>query len=193
MVMGCDFVENYEALKRAIKRYKIPEQYLGIDKVVGKSGIGKIGDVLGSLRNFGAGTIAMGSHTGIPLELMKLMSEKKLSFYDVLTEYIDKSEYTKDSDVYNKAGISKAVFSKIRRGHIPKRTSILRIALVLKLSMDDAKRLLNSAGYSFLASNNFDKFISYVLEEYEKGKKYDYDILNYLCYETTGMTLLGEE
>jgi len=186
-------VKEYEALNRVIKNYRIPKQYLGIDKVVGKSSIGKIGDVLGKLRNFGIGTVIMGNHTDIPLDLLKLMSEKRLSFYDVLIEYIDKSKYKKDSDVYNKAGISKSVFSKIRQGHIPKRTNILRIALVLQLSMKDAKRLLNSAGYSFLETSKFDKFIAFILEEYEKGKKYDYDVLNFMCYETTGMALLGDE
>lgn len=184
---------NFEVLKREIKRYKIPTKYLGIDNVINKSSIGKIGYMLGGLHRLGAGSIFMENQAGIPLELIKLMSEKNLSFYDVLIEYIDKSEYKKDSDVYNKAGISKSVFSKIRRGHIPKRTNILRIALVLKLSMEDAKRLLNSAGYAFLESNKFDKFISYILEEYEKGNDYDYDELNYMCYITTGKALFGEE
>lgn len=189
-------IKNIEQLQIILSTYQIPEKYLGkkqIDDSDDNNGL--ISSALKYLSGGGVGAVFTASRKEIPLDLLKFITEdkKEVSFYELLSEYIDRSKYRKDSDVYNKAGISKAVFSKIRSGHIPKRTSILRIAFVLELTCAETKRLLNAAGYEFLANNKFDKFIMYFLTEAEEGRTYDYDILNLWCYTLTGIPLYGEK
>ena len=128
-----------------------------------------------------------------PADLYSAMEQEEPSFADVLLTYIDQSSYTKDSDVYKKAGLSKAAFSKIRGGHLPKRENVLRLALVLLLSIDETKILLHAAGYDFQPNNKFDRFICFFLEEHTKGRDYDYDLLNLWCYDLTGIALVGDK
>lgn len=190
-------IKNIEQLKIVLSSYHIPKKYLGKKSFIRDEGNHSILDsALKYLSGDGIlGSIFTAKRTEIPLDLLKFITDDKreLSFYELLSKYIDRSKYIKDSDVYNKAGISKAVFSKIRSGHIPKRTSILRIAFVLELTCAETKLLLNSAGYEFLTNNKFDKFIIYFLNEAEEGRTYDYDILNMWCYSLTGIPLYGEK
>lgn len=190
-------IRNFEQLKIILSSYQIPEKYLGKKPVVGSDDNKSI---FGSALKYLSGNVALGGiftakKTEMPLDLLNFIMEdkKEVSFYELLSKYIDRSKYKKDSDVYNKAGMSRAMFSKIRSGHIPKRTSVLRIAFVLELTCAETKRLLNSAGYEFLANNKFDKFIMYFLNEAANGRKYDYDILNTWCYSLTGIPLYGEK
>ena len=62
----------------------------------------------------------------------------------------------KDPDVYNKVGICRKIFSDIRKNTIPKKENIIRIIFSLKLSLEEAKKLLETAGYAFMPSNDFD-------------------------------------
>ncbi len=128
-----------------------------------------------------------------PADLYAAMDREEVSFAEVLLNYIDKSDYVKDSDVYKKAGLSKGAFSKIRNGHLPKRENVLRLALVLRLSVVETEILLHAAGYAFQPNNKFDRFICFFLEEHEHGRDYDYDLLNLWCYDITGVVLVGEK
>ena len=75
---------------------------------------------------------------------------KDANFKSKLLEIIDKKE-VKDSDVYNKAGISRQVFNNIInvKGYIPTKRTIVRLCLALELTLDSAIEVLSIAGYAF--------------------------------------------
>lgn len=179
-------------IRKRFDAYEIPQECLGNE---GTDWLGIIG-MLGSLIGWGKGTgktdgYSRGKRTaGIPKGLEKAMQEKGETFFEVLSEYIDRTG-RKDSDIYKPAMIDKATFSKIRNGHIPKRASVLRLALVLKLTPKEATRLMSAAGYAFNRNNKFDKFICFFLTEFSEGRDYSWIDLNDYCYEFTGEPLEG--
>ena len=72
----------------------------------------------------------------------------------------------KDSVVYRKANIDRRHFSKIRNNinYIPTKRTVFSFAIALELSLDEAKDLMNKAGYSISNSSKFDIIVSYFLE-----------------------------
>lgn len=77
------------------------------------------------------------------------------NFKETLLEYMNRAGYKdggrKDSDLYNKAGLSRQVFNIIinRENYTPSRTTIFQLIVALELSVEDAIVLLASAGLSF--------------------------------------------
>ncbi|MGG4490925.1 hypothetical protein [Metabacillus idriensis] len=93
----------------------------------------------------------------------------------VLFDLIDKRGFT-DAQVYNKAGLDRKLFSKIRTNptYKPKKNTLVSIAFALKLNQDEFTNLLESAGYSLSRSDTQDLIIMFFLEK----KRYDIDELN---------------
>lgn len=93
----------------------------------------------------------------------------------VLFNLIDKRGVT-DADVYNKAGLDRKLFSKIRTNpyYKPRKNTIVSLAFALKLNQDEFTNLLESAGYSLSRSDKQDLIIKFFLEK----KRYDIDELN---------------
>lgn len=87
--------------------------------------------------------------------------------------------------------IDKATFSRIRKGHIPNRITILRLVIVLELQPRDAENLLESAGYAFNPNEKVDRFICFFLAAFQRGEKYKWENINEWCYELTGIPLEG--
>lgn len=91
-------------------------------------------------------------------------SKRKLTFNQVLFEYIDKKGAA-DSDIYKKAGIDRRHFSKIRSNpdYRPGKNTVIALALALHLDRNKADNLLRSAGYSLSDSDTFDLVIQFCL------------------------------
>ena len=102
-------------------------------------------------------------------------SHRKLKFNQVLFEYIDEKKAA-DANIYKKAGIDRRHFSKIRSnpGYRPGKNTVIALALALRLDVDKAYRLLQSAGYYLSDSETFDLVIQFCLR---KGI-YDLDDVN---------------
>lgn len=113
-------------------------------------------------------------------------------FYRQLCVFMD-YKGKKESAIYQKAMIDKATFSRIRKGHIPNRLSVLRLAFVLELHPWDADTLLEAAGYAFNPNEKFDRFICFFLAAFQRGEKYKWEDLKQWCYELTGVMLEGIE
>lgn len=92
------------------------------------------------------------------------------SFAEYLFALIDEKNLT-DPDVYKAANVGRKTFSDIRHGKIPTKKTIIKIIFALELSSDEARVLLERAGYAlstsldtdlivarFIAQKNFDKF-----------------------------------
>ena len=82
----------------------------------------------------------------------------------------------KDSDVYHRASVSRQVFNKIlnKKGYLPSKTTILQLAIGLKLDVDETKLLLEKAGYALSPSSKVDMVVRYYIE----NKTYNVQFIN---------------
>ena len=101
-------------------------------------------------------------------------------FTTLLFKFIDRTNL-KDSDIYNKAGIDRRLFSKIRSNYDyhPKKETVIALSLALELSLDETEELLESASYSLPKNNVFDLIIRFCVIE----KIYDLFEVNTLLSE----------
>ena len=101
-------------------------------------------------------------------ELDKVLAGKEESFSEMLLRMIDEKGM-KDSDVYKRANIDRRLFSKIRadEDYVPSRKTAISFCLALQLELNEAKKLLATAGYTLSASSRFDLIIMYLIENCE--------------------------
>ena len=109
------------------------------------------------------------------------------SFADALFRLIDERGMS-DAECYKKAHIDRKTFSKIRtkKDYKPAKTTAAAFAIALELPLDEAKDLIEKAGYSFTHSSKFD----IILEYFIKHGKYDIFEINEALYEF-GEKILG--
>lgn len=86
------------------------------------------------------------------------------SFQQMLMRKIAESG-EKPSDIYHRANISKAHFSKINcdEHYKPTKKTVCAFAIALKLSLDETKELLMKAGFALSHSSLFDVIIEYFI------------------------------
>lgn len=101
-------------------------------------------------------------------ELDKVLAKKEESFSEMLLRMIDEKGM-KDSEVYKRANIDRRLFSKIRadEDYVPSRKTAISFCLALQLELEEAKKLLATAGYTLSASSRFDLIIMYLIENCE--------------------------
>ncbi len=101
-------------------------------------------------------------------ELDEVLAKKEESFSEMLLRMIDEKGL-KDSDVYKRANIDRRLFSKIRadEDYVPSRKTAISFCLALQLGLEEAKKLLATAGYTLSASSRFDLIIMYLIETKE--------------------------
>lgn len=117
-------------------------------------------------------------------EVMKHLGE---SFQARLLRMIDERGLA-DAEVYHRANISKQVFSKIRcsEDYIPKKKTVLALAVGLRLNLDDTKDLLAAAGFTLTNNSLFDVIMSFCIE----SEMYDIFEINELLFQY-GQPYLG--
>ena len=71
-----------------------------------------------------------------------------------------------DPEVYKRANVDRKLFSKIRcsEDYIPKKKTIVALAIALKLNLDDTRDLLASAGLTLTNNSKSDVIVSFCLE-----------------------------
>ena len=69
----------------------------------------------------------------------------------VLQKFIDQKGFKKHKDIYNTISMKQDTFSSILRGKytVVKKENVLRLCIGLKLSIEEAEELMESAGYLF--------------------------------------------
>ena len=119
-------------------------------------------------------------------DINEILESKKPTFSETLLQFIDK-QGLKDSEVYNKAGISRQLFSKIRihPNYKPTKATVLLFALAMKLNLEDTKELLASAGFALSHSVKQDLILEFLIS---KGL-HDIFLVNDVLYEFGEPTL----
>ena len=94
-----------------------------------------------------------------------LMSQMEETFSQRLLRMISERGMT-DSEAYTKAYVDRRHFSKIRNdeNYSPNKKTVLAFAIALELSIDEAKDLLGSAGFTLSRSSKTDIIVSYFLQ-----------------------------
>lgn len=115
------------------------------------------------------------------------LSKTDAGFTETLLKLIDQTE-KKDSEIYNKANVSRQHFSKIRNnpGYKPTKATALAFAIALELGLDETKDLIGRAGYALTNSSKFDVIIMYFIEQ----KNYNLFEINATLFEFD-QSLLG--
>lgn len=101
--------------------------------------------------------------------------ERSSSFVVYLYSLMEKYGYDSPADIYNKANISRQLWSSIvsEKSH-PSLNVCLKIALVMRVTNHECKYLLKKAGYTLASSNKFALIIRYAIE----NKIYDINEIN---------------
>ena len=86
-------------------------------------------------------------------------------FSETLLQLIDRTG-KKDSEIYNKANISRQHFSKIRNNpfYNPTKPTAVALAIALELDLEQTRDLIGRAGYALTRSSKFDLIIMYFIE-----------------------------
>ncbi|MBQ3150272.1 MAG: macro domain-containing protein [Clostridia bacterium] len=86
-------------------------------------------------------------------------------FADTLFTFIDEKGIT-DVECYKRSNVSKKTFSKIKcdKNYNPSKTTVISFAIGLRLTLEEANRLLSSVGYCLSHASKFDLIIEYFLK-----------------------------
>lgn len=98
-------------------------------------------------------------------ELDRMLRKTDAGFSETLLKLIDQSG-KKDSEVYNKANVSRQHFSKIRNNpdYKPTKATAIAFAIALELDLAQTEDLIGRAGYALTNSSKFDVIIMYFIQ-----------------------------
>ena len=113
-------------------------------------------------------------------DLSDMMKNMDATFSDTLMALIDASG-EKPSKIYNSAGVSKQVFSKINSNshYQPSKATAIAFCLALNLNLEETQDLLARAGFTLSKSSLFDVIIMYCIE----NKIYNVMMVNEMLFE----------
>ena len=113
-------------------------------------------------------------------EFQKIQKILGHTFVQQLNEYILKKRLS-CIQVYNDARLDRRLFSKMMcdDSYRPSKDTCIALCLALKLTYNEARKMLESAGYAFSHANLRDV----ILEYFFYSEKYDIDDINEILYQ----------
>ena len=89
----------------------------------------------------------------------------KLTFPQYLLNFIAERGLN-EVDVYKRANLDRRIFSKLRnqKGYMPRKRTIIAIALAMELTLDEAQNLLERGGYSLSEYSKEDVIIAFCFD-----------------------------
>ena len=123
------------------------------------------------------------------MSLEDMLKQTDAGFAETLLKLIDKTG-KKDSEIYNRANVSRQHFSKIRNNptYKPTKSTALAFAIALELDLEQTKDLIGRAGYALTNSSKFDVIIRFFIE----SGNYNMMDINTALFEFD-QTLLGSQ
>ena len=123
------------------------------------------------------------------MSLEDMLKQTDAGFAETLLNLIDKTG-KKDSEIYNRANVSRQHFSKIRNNpaYKPTKSTALAFAIALELDLEQTKDLIGRAGYALTNSSKFDVIIRFFIE----SRNYNMMDINTALFEFD-QTLLGSQ
>ena len=119
-----------------------------------------------------------------------LLKMKHKNFPDLLIRHMEERNIVKNSVLWNKAGISKQVFSNVLSGKAkPSLKTAVALAMALELDWDDTVEFLASAGLALGSNSQFDVIVKYFI----KNRNYNISQLDVQLARYKLGTFLGEE
>ena len=107
----------------------------------------------------------------------KSNKEKSTEFVEYLYSLMDKYGFDKNSDLYNKANISRQYWHKIISNECsPSLETVLKLVFALRLNSHECKYLLKKAGYTLSSASTYSLIIRYCIENriYDLNKVNDF-------------------
>ena len=107
----------------------------------------------------------------------RINKEKTNDFVTYLYELMDKYGFDKNSDLYDKANISRQYWHKIISNECsPSLETVLKLVFALRLNSHECKYLLKKAGYTLSSASTYSLIIRYCIENriYDLNKVNDF-------------------
>lgn len=117
----------------------------------------------------------------------KAADKETATFSEMVLRRIDQMG-KKDAEVYKEAGISRSVFSNLRkdRNYQPSRETALCLMIALRMTLPESEQLMEKAGFALSDDRRFDQIIRFCIMH----EIYDFMDINYLLYENGEQTIL---
>ena len=126
-------------------------------------------------------------------ELEEELKKREPNFYDYLVAYMDEKDIDNEAELYKKAEVNRATYSKIRSmrktNYRPSKPTVIKLCLALELDEEQTQEMLHTVGYGMSNSSLVDKIIMFFI----KHKIYDIFEIDDAIHDKTNQKYLVDD